>query len=410
MAIRRGRGLYFSSFLVLLLLIASAPSAVLAQGGGFKPAGNYQNTSMLASVFYNDPETSVFVFADRQITVGSSSTTDESTLALSISASFGSMVLNCSINDTSGDFTVASDVSSARLLKTIPAGAPACGGSTTADVTVDISWTGAGPVQSTTTSRRFACGGYTDESHGTDSNNAGPATVSLIGLDSPITITTPDAQTFHFGNSIEHAQGAVPADSCNGGVGRGAGRATPAAGNYASSLQEASTFSFSGGSFLMLTVDRSTNKSNPLGGTSASTSQTALTLSGPADVGGCFLINSGDFNFARDLSSASLSTTLTSATPACNPGAGNVVPPDGFTISAVWSGTAPVATTRTDSQFACSRYHFQTNSTQVVNSVADLTVTMAGTTTTLAGSSSLGSLNILTHADGTPASGCLFRG
>jgi hypothetical protein len=275
---------------------------------------------------------------------------------------------------------------------------------------VDVTWTGSGPIQSTTGSNRFSCGGYRDESQGTDSNNAGSATFNITGLTTPVTPT--NAQVFHFGSSMEHAQGAVPPDTCRGGVGRGAGRQTPTAGNYHTNFQTANTnfFSSDGQTSLFLFVSRNTSTSNPVTGASTSADETVLdfTLFTPdGNVGGCFVIDTADFTPGE--STASVHTVLTSATPACGGGT-NSISPDPFPIDVSWAGTAPVATTETNSQYACLNYHFQTSTVQVVDNDVEAQVSMPGLSENLPNSSTIGSIDMRTHADGTPASGCFFRG
>jgi hypothetical protein len=397
--------------LVILFSLASTASTAVAQGpGGFKPAGNYNNTSMLGSFFYEDPETSIFLFANRQETVGPNGATDDTTLFLNVSAESGALNVNCSTDDSSGDFNVRSDVGSASLHKTITPDTPGCQGTVTSDLVVDLTWTGAGPVQSTRGSSQFSCSGYRDESQSTDSSNAGSATFNITGLTTPITPT--GAQVYHFASSIEHAQGAVPPDSCRGGVGRGAGRPTPAAGNYHTTFRTANTnfFSSDGQTSLFLFASRNTSTSNPVVGASTSADQTVLdfTLFTPdGNVGGCFVLNTADFALGE--STASLHTVLTSATPACA-GVTNSISPDPFPIDVSWAGAAPVATTTANSQYACLNYHFQTSTVQVVDNGADAQVSMPGLSDKLPGSSTIGSIDTRTHADGTPASGCFFRG
>jgi hypothetical protein len=280
----------------------------------------------------------------------------------------------------------------------------------TSDLVVDITWTGAGPVQSTRGSNQFSCSGYKDESQSTDSSNAGRATFNVTGLNTPITPTNP--QVFHFGSSIEHAQGAVPPDSCRGGVGRGAGRPTPAAGNYHTNFQTANTnfFSSDGTTTLLLFVSRNISNSNPVIGATTSTDETDLGLNlftPDGFVGGCFVINTADFTLGE--STASLHTVLTSATPACS-GGSNFISPDPFPIDMSWAGTAPVATTRANNQYACLNYHFQTSTVQVVDNLVDVQVSMPGLSDKLLSSSTIGSIDTRTHADGIPAPGCFFRG
>jgi hypothetical protein len=104
MAIHRRLALTFSMLLVVLFSLASTASIAVSQGtGGFKPAGNYNNTSMLGSFFYDDSETSIFLFANRQEAVGPIGATDETTLFLNVSAESGALNLNCSLDDRSRD-------------------------------------------------------------------------------------------------------------------------------------------------------------------------------------------------------------------------------------------------------------------------------------------------------------------
>jgi hypothetical protein len=398
----------FSLPLVLLVGLAATQVDALAQG--FKAAGNYTTTGMLGSVFYGDPQTSFFIFASRQVTTGPSGTTDQTSISLNVTENFGDENINCFINDSSNEFNVAPDLSSATFHGTIPQNDPACGGNLPSDVQVDVTWTGAGPIQSTNNTTLFSCSGYTDETHGSDSNNAGPATFNVTGLAAPI--TTPDAQTFHFGSSREHAQGAVPPDACSGGVGRGAGRETPAAGNYFKTFEAANaTFSASDGSAsLFMFVGANTSSSNPVVGPSTTTAETDLvfnlsTFTG--GTGGCFVIDPGDFTLGA--TSASLHTSLPANPPACGGGTGSISPAP-FTIDVTWTGLSPVATTRSVSQYSCLNYHFQTSTVQVVDTVTDATVSMPGLSTTILNAGTIGSIDTRTHADGTPAAGCTFRG
>lgn len=406
----RLRRLSITISLPLVFVLGLAATQVTALAQGFKAAGNYTNTSMLGSVFYNDPQTSFFLFANRQITAGPTGTTDQTSIFVSVSEDFGAQNINCFLNTGSNDFNVAPDLSSATFDETISQSDPACGGSLPSDVQVDVTWTGGGPIQSTNTTSTFSCGGYTDEKQGNDSNNAGPATFNVTGLSAPITTT--DAQTYHFGSSREHAQGAVPPDSCSGGVGRGAGRPTPAAGNYHTTFQAANAnFSASdGSSSLFMFVGTNTSTSNPLVGPSASTSETDLIFNLSTfigGVGGCFVIDPSGFTLGS--TSASLHTVLTGSTAACGGGTGSISP-DPFPIDVTWTGLSPVATTRTVSQYSCLNYRFQTSTVQVVDTVTDATISMPGLSTSVDNAGSIGSIDTRTHADGTPASGCFFRG
>jgi hypothetical protein len=329
---------------------------------------------------------------------------------------FGTFNVNCFLNDTSNDFNVAPDVSGASLHKTIGSSNPACGGNLPSDLQLDVVWTGAGPIQETHFTSTFSCSGYTAETQGSDSGNAGPATFNITGLPAPVTAPASPSDTppvFHHGSSLEHVQGAVPPDSCRGGVGgKGAGRPTPAAGNYHTTFQSAnaSATSSDGSTSLGLFVGANSSASNPHSGPSTSSSETDLQFNlfnfFTGGSGGCFKINSSDF--ALSATTASLHTSLTAATPACS--GFNTLSQDPFPIDITWTGTSPVATSRTTSQYSCLGYHFQTSTVEVVDSVADATISMPGLSTVVQNAGTIGSIDTRTHADGTAAAGCFFRG
>src|SRR6266849_4457679 len=111
---------------LVLSLSAALGQVVVAQGpGGFKPAGNYNNTSMLASFNFSpsDPtQTSISLFLNRQTVVGPSGTTDETSWFLNVSTNFGFGTPNvnaCGDLANAGDFNVGSNVQSASLHTTI---------------------------------------------------------------------------------------------------------------------------------------------------------------------------------------------------------------------------------------------------------------------------------------------------
>ena len=411
------RGRRLSAFLVVpVVLLCLVSTATQAAAQGFKPAGNYRDSFSRASFSFqpaDSSQTSVDFSIFRQTVVAlapadPSNSSDSANLFLSVSTDFffGQPSFNCFVNLANpADFVVTTGAKSASLHTTIPQAS--CNGASS-DVTLDVTWTGSGPIQSTNTSSRFSCNGYTGETQSSDTNNAGSATFDVTGLAAPITSTAP--QVFDLSTGLEHVQGQVPPDSCRGSIGRGAGRPTPAAGNYHTTLQEAGTFFFSSDftTVLFLLVDLNTNTSNPLVGSSTSSTQTtvSLTFNSPSgSVGGCFIVDSSAFTVSG-ASTAHLKTDLSLAQTCGGPNPFA----SAFGIDAVWTATSPPATTTTDSQYACLGYHFQTNFTQTVSSAGDVTLSMPGFSSTLTGSSDLGFNDTRTHADGVASFDCGFRG
>lgn len=69
---------------------------------------------------------------------------------------------------------------------------------------------------------------------------------------------------------------------------------------------------------------------------------------------GCFQIPSSDLTVASDLSTATLTAPIDPTTPTCGPG--NIGLPPSFSLSLTWTGTGPVASNQSVSQFECIGY------------------------------------------------------
>src|SRR5258708_24929798 len=157
-----------------------ADSAAHRAPSGIHPAGNYDfiGTRGSFNFFPADPaQTTVNLFISREQgssmpLVGPASTSDVTTLNLTVSTNFGFGTPNgnaCVLLDNPADFVISPTLQSASLHTTISSTTPTCNGpvSLPTPFTVDVTWTRDGPIQSTHGTNAFSCAGYTKESNST---------------------------------------------------------------------------------------------------------------------------------------------------------------------------------------------------------------------------------------------------
>jgi len=162
-------------------------------GPGALAAGKYQFTRTEAnySLFSSDPsQPRLNIGVSRNTSASNrtgspSSSTSETDLFMSVSSStvngFGCFIV------APGDFTISSDLSTAALHTTLSSQTPTCAGFPQAGfplpTTVDVTWTGAGPIATTRDSNTFECLDYTSKSTGLQTiNNGGTATATVSGI------------------------------------------------------------------------------------------------------------------------------------------------------------------------------------------------------------------------------------
>src|ERR1700686_152529 len=195
---------------------------------------------------------------------------------------------------------------------------------------------------------------------------------------------------------------------------KGAG-GLPPAGTYQFTSAGTDFSSFAGNMQISLNVSSDTNVSQPTGAPQTTTSETQVFLnlfdySSGTFTSACLLLDHpSDFTINKELTTASLTTTLTPATPTC-PYSSPLTTTIG--LNGTWTGAGPLATTRDESTYQCGSYTLDSVSRNLNNSgSANLSLTMGGTSTSLsAGQIGLNSNNFQTQAHGVAAPGCGLTG
>ena len=421
-------GIVVTSSLVLAAssLAAGAPVMGGRGGGGFPPAGNYDSTTMRASFNLSSdpsqPNIGMFVSGGPSVSRplgGPTTTTDDLMLSFNISNVQGVVSANgCVFLTNPADFTLSSDLRTAALHTKITDANPTCGGVSglSLPVTIDVTWTGSGPIENSHDVSQFACMGYTLEMQTSDTSNNAGAVASIQALE----LNGSFSSTLGFvgiRDQATHAQGPVPSQNCAGGIGGkgGPGGLTPA-GNYHTSHVEANTDVFPTGDpsqpQLGLSAFIDQNSSMPSDGVATSTSETdvSIFLSSPqVSAFGCWRINPADFTIAGDLSTATLHTTLTVDGPSCQ-GRSNSLSQPTLQLDVTWGGSGPIATHGGSSQFSCESYRSQASDLEVINNGGATTISVAGLSGPVNGVAGLGSNDTHVHASGVPLNTCTFRG
>lgn len=416
-----------TSSLVLAASSQAAGTPVMGGrgGGGFPPAGNYTSTTVRASFFLSSdpfqPNLNIFVSGGPSVSKplgGPTTTTDDLMLSFNIENVQGVSGNGCVFLTNPADFTVSSDLQTAKLHTRITDSNPGCGGvnGLQLPLTFDVTWTGSGPIENSHGVTQFGCTGYTLETQTSDTSNNADGTVSIQ-----------NALTGSFSSSLGsmgirdqtiHAQGPVPSQNCAGGIGGGKGGPgglTPA-GNYHTSHVEANTDVFPTGDPSQPQLDLSAfidqNASMPSDGVATSTSETDVSIfltSPTVSAFGCWRINPADFTIAGDLSTATLHTTLTVDGPACQ-GRSNSLSQPTLQLDVTWVGAGPIATHTGSSQFSCLSYRSEASNLEVINNGGAATISVAGLGAPLDGVAGLGSNDTHVHASGVPLNSCTFRG
>jgi hypothetical protein len=195
---------------------------------------------------------------------------------------------------------------------------------------------------------------------------------------------------------------------------KGAG-GLPPAGTYQFTSASTDFSSFAGNTQVFLNVSSDTNVSQPVGAPPTTTSETQVFLnlfdySTGTFTSACLMLDHpSDFTINKDLTMASLTTTLTPATPTC-PFSSPLTTTIG--LNGTWTGVGPLATTRDESTYQCGSYTLDGVSRNLNNSgSANLSLTIGGTSTQLsAGQVGLNSNTYQIQAQGLAAPGCGLTG
>jgi hypothetical protein len=345
---------------ISIALFGSVALGGASAGAAGLAAGEYHTVSLDANAFFESSDfTQVYIIvndttATANPKVGASTTTHTGQLSIQI---FGYTVSGDGCFDLAPSaFTASSDLQTASVHATLTEATGNCGGppsSLPLPLTVDVTWTGIGPVGTSRGSSRFDCGGYTLESQGTSSR------IDDVSATAVLTPLFTDAFTGTQGgvrtnDARDQAQGVLP-DACPPGAPtRGAGFTPQVAGNYHfTSLQAGASFTSDSGDQVNIFMFEGTQDSNPKNGPATSNHDITLNvrIGGFFGIGGCFRLAPADFT-TNGVQTAVLHVTITDATPVC-PEAPDVTLPLPQTFDVTWSGTGPVATLRGRGQTDC---------------------------------------------------------
>jgi hypothetical protein len=390
------------------VLITQAPA--LAQAPGTVAAGQYHNTTLMAGFFASSTSGDLNITVTDKTNVaspaGGPSTTTHTT-SVFIEAFGGSLFGQGCYDLAPSDFTFST--SAAALHASITDTTGTCGGppgTFPTPFSVDMTWTGTGPVQTQRGGSQLHCGGYGLETTSSSTINSASAT----GTVSPIFTDqfTGDSQLLRSDDEVLHAQGVSP-DACQpfGAIAGGAG--PPPAGEYTNARSDISIFFFSDtGPSLGISVTNATQTSSPKGGPSTTTREfdVRVNIFGGGVFGfGCFNLTPSDFSSNGALG-ATLNMTITDATPTCQGGGGPGSLPLPQTLNVVWSGIGPVATTRSTGHFNCLTYRSEgegVNVTNLANVTASLTPFLSAPMTSSQGSLATSASHLHTEGAQQPA-------
>ena len=380
-----------ASSVLLTILFAATP--VYAQPPGAVAAGHYHNISMTAGFFVSSVSGSLDVNVTGGTSVadptgGPSATTH--TTRVFINAFSTSFSGSGCYDIAPSDFTF--NINAASLHTTITDSNGTCGGplgSIPTPFTLDVIWSGTGPITNSRNRSQLKCGGYgLDTTISTTINGANViATLSPIFTDH----FTAQSQLLRTDDEVLHAHGVSP-DLCQpvGGVPGGAG--PPPAGDYRSASTNAGIFIFSDtGMSVGIFVTNTTQTSKPSGAGATTTTEfdVRINVSGGGTFAfGCFNLTPADFS-SNGVLGATLNMVITSNTPTCQQGGPPASVPLPLTVNVVWSGAGPVATTRSRSSFNCLTYRNDgesLDSTNLANVTASLTPLLAAPLTSNQGS------------------------
>jgi len=412
--------------LVVLCSIAFAITTKAAAGGpgggpGNLPAGNYQITTVRANYNFSGafpaPQININVSSSNQVStprVGPSTTTSETDVFVQV-FSYTASASGCFMLVNSTDFSVGSSLQTASLHMAIDSSTPGCSGYfnyVPTPFTLDVTWTGIGPIATTRGNTSYKCATYHSETIAAGSSNLANGTATLAPL-FPDSFTVMGQAGLNSSDQRIHAEGISP-DACQPAFGKGAGRGFQPAGSYrTATLQAGSNFTGSAGDQIGVFVSSGTQTSRPAGGPSTVTPETDVIVQifGAGTFGvACYIVAPADFSFSG-VQSAALHKQLTTATQTCPNGPAFGTVPLPLNLDVTWTGLGPVTTVHTTSRYNCLSYN--TKSVSAVDSssagtTATVTPLSTGTLTGTFGSLVNGDLH--TVAAGVLDQTCVVRG
>jgi hypothetical protein len=370
-------------FLVATILAISAflapPVAAQKGAGGLPPAGTYRFEFTGANVSGFANNISFFLDASSGTDVarpdGAPATTTSGTQVDLFMFDYNTFTFTsaCLILDHPSDFTIDNRLGGATLNTTLTPSTPTCPfGSQplTTTISINASWTGIGPLGSSTGTSDYSCAAYHSESSNRGLTNI--ATANLTLTSGGTTTVFPPNQTFlNFNHFDIEAHGTI--DPGCGPTGVGSGPA-PAGhfhffGLFANGFFGVPPFSFEGVSL------NENNVSPQTGGPANTSSEDDLNvfLSGGS---GCFVIPSSDV-VTNGLVSASVNTTIVGPNPPVCNGSFQFGLSYPMTVNATWTAEGPVMTVHEQSNYQCMGYtQAQSVFVQAVGATSTATITM----------------------------------
>lgn len=410
------------SVIVLLgMSVALAPTVSAQKGVGLFPPGTYQlgfaGTDF--SGFANNVQVFFDVSAGTEVsrpTGAPQTTTSDTQLFLSLyDYTTFTFTFACLTLDHPADFVIDNRLNSAALNTTLTPSTPTCPGTPplTGDIGINATWTGVGPLASSTSASNYSCSGYNAESSGRGLTNTAVANFTLTTGGTATTF--PPAQSALNSDAFQvEAHGAI--DPACGPTGIGSGP-TPAGhyrffGDFANGYFFTPPYEFDSVGILQGNQSSQTGR-----GPATSSSEVDLNISlggGSFNGFGCFAIPQSDVTL-NGLVSASVQTTISGSALCSNsfPGFGLSFP---LTVSATWVGSGPVMSVHDQENYQCLGYT-ESTSTFVDNraATASASATMPdylGNPQTVTFSGGFGSLTQVKQtiqANGALPQACLVR-
>ena len=388
---------------------AAAPA--LAQAPGTFAAGQYHTVSNMAGFFSFDGSTGVNItvtdITNTSAPIGGPSTSTHTTQA-QIEIFSDSFSGGGCYDIAPGELTFST--SAAAIHAVIADTTGTCGqppGNLPTPFTLDVTLTGIGPINTGRLLSSLTCGGYRAETTVTNTiNNAsGVASIDPVLAGQ---FTQSQFQLLRTDDTRVHAQGVSP-ETCQPAPGIPGGAGPPPAGDYTSASTEASLFLFSDtGSSINVDVTKSTSTSRPQGAPSTTTAEFDVRIDifgGGVFEFGCFKLTAGDFS-SSGVTAATLNTIFTSSTPTCD-NSGPVTLPLPLTVNVVWTGSGPIVTERSQSNFSCLTYRANgTSLDQMNNANVSATISPALPDTINSDQGTLTTRSSMLHAAGAQKPAC----
>jgi hypothetical protein len=283
------------------------------------------------------------------------------------------------------DFTIASDLSSASVHKTVDENSATCYSPASFQFpqTIDVTWTGIGSVRSQQETGHSSCQSYHLDTKSSRSTRGASSTASISPILGEDSFGALQAGIDMSSNKTQ-VQGSPP-PLCMAGGGRGVGAGPVGAGTYRTSLAGANQqlSNAETGDAISILAGTSSYSSNPRVGPSSSVTESTVTvrMNGPSFDRSCWVISPDAFTINNNLTGASVHVTVTEDTPACPGPFSNTIPLP-LTIDMTWTGIGPAAMDRTNNQSDCGGYRTDLSATGRNNNtsaVATLSGAIEGT-------------------------------